>query len=484
METVVPKQNILRLRLSYYLAPSLLVTADFIAVCLAVYIALLLRSFILEFFSLETTMITVPKAYLYIALPMLYVSTIACTDLYQRRQLFQQWAQILFKITSCICTAVIVTAYLLDVTEAISRLFVMLFWLCSFLTFCGTRYIVKRTLLFLGIWQRPVIIVGAGKTAELLANIFERDKSIGYEIIGFIEDNDSRSILKQYPHLGKFQEAENIVQQSRVQDVILATPGLKRRELIKLFYRIQPHVRNLIIVPDMFGVPIGSVEVDGFYDEKAILIKMQNNMKKRRNQWLKRSFDFCASLVGGIAIAPFLLSIAAAIYMTSPGPIIFTHQRIGSKGKRFPCYKFRTMMNNSQEILEKYLQENSDAKAEWERDFKLKKDPRITKIGAFLRKTSLDELPQLLNVLKGEMSLVGPRPIVEKEIERYGVYIEDYYLVRPGMTGYWQVSGRNDVDYKERVEMDAWYVRNWSLWQDIVLLFKTVKVVLDREGAY
>lgn len=142
------------------------------------------------------------------------------------------------------------------------------------------------------------------------------------------------------------------------------------------------------------------------------------------------------------------------------------------------------MVTDGDKQLEKHLRENPEARAEWERDFKLKKDPRITGIGRFLRKTSLDELPQLINVLKGEMSLVGPRPIVEKEIERYGSYIEDYYLVRPGMTGYWQVSGRNDVDYKERVQMDAWYVRNWSLWQDLVLLFKTIKVVLGRNGAY
>ena len=484
MESVIAKQNSLRLRLHDYLTSSLLVASDFIAICIAVYLALFLREFLVNLLAGQSEAILIPEAYLYLVLPTFYVSAIACTGLYQRRLLFHQWAQSFFKLTSCLCAAGIVALYLIGKAETVSRLFVALFWLSSFLTLCSGRYAARKLLLLLGIWQRPVIIIGAGKTAELLADSFERDRGIGYEIIGFIEDDRNRPLLKKYPYLGNFQEAEQAVLCASVQDVILATPGLKRKELVKLFYRIQPHVRNLTIVPDVFGVPVGNVEVEGFYDQKTILLKMQNNMKKQRNRWLKRSFDFTASLVGSLAIAPLLLCISAAIYIASPGPVIFAHRRVGSRGRKFPCYKFRTMVTNAQEQLEKHLRENLAARAEWEKDFKLKDDPRVTKIGAFLRKTSLDELPQLFNVIKGEMSLVGPRPIVEKEIERYGSYIEDYYLVRPGMTGYWQVSGRNDIDYEERVQMDAWYVRNWSLWQDIVLLLKTVKVVVGRNGAY
>ena len=142
------------------------------------------------------------------------------------------------------------------------------------------------------------------------------------------------------------------------------------------------------------------------------------------------------------------------------------------------------MVNNAQEALEVYLQENPIAREEWIREFKLKDDPRVTRIGKFLRKTSLDELPQLLNVLKGEMSLVGPRPIIKKEIEKYGSYINDFFLVPPGITGVWQVSGRSDTTYEERVQMDSWYVHNWSVWIDIVYLVRTVGVVLMRKGAY
>lgn len=172
------------------------------------------------------------------------------------------------------------------------------------------------------------------------------------------------------------------------------------------------------------------------------------------------------------------------MYRDPPGPIVYKHRRVGKDGKEFDCYKFRSMCVDSTERLTKLLATDPAAKEEWDRTFKLKNDPRITRSGEFLRKTSLDELPQLLNVLKGEMSLVGPRPIVQKEVPRYKEFIKEYYMVPPGITGMWQVSGRSDIDYPERVSMDSWYVHNWSIWLDIVLLWRTVKVVLDHKGAY
>lgn len=162
----------------------------------------------------------------------------------------------------------------------------------------------------------------------------------------------------------------------------------------------------------------------------------------------------------------------------------YKQKRVGKNGKEFNCYKFRSMVVDSKERLEKLLATNPEAREEWERDFKLKNDPRITKSGAFLRKTSLDELPQLLNVLKGEMSLVGPRPIVQKEVPKYEQYIKEYYMVLPGITGLWQVSGRSDTTYPERVAMDMWYVHNWSVWLDIVLLWRTAAAVIQSRGAY
>jgi Undecaprenyl-phosphate galactose phosphotransferase WbaP len=170
--------------------------------------------------------------------------------------------------------------------------------------------------------------------------------------------------------------------------------------------------------------------------------------------------------------------------MSSRGRIFYGHKRIGRYGETFKAWKFRTMFQDSNQVLELYLEANPDLREEWERDHKLKFDPRVTRIGRFLRKTSLDELPQLWNVILGNMSLVGPRPIVDAERVKYGSYYGLYTMVKPGITGLWQVSGRNNTTYDERVQLDAYYVRNWSPWMDVVLLFKTIRIVLFAKGAY
>ena len=199
---------------------------------------------------------------------------------------------------------------------------------------------------------------------------------------------------------------------------------------------------------------------------------------------VKRELDFITALLALIVLSPLLAITALAVKLDSKGPAIFKQQRLGLHGKTFWIYKFRSMCVNSKEVLEHLLATDPAAKAEWDKEFKLKDDPRITKSGAFLRKTSLDELPQLWNVLRGEMSLVGPRPIVQAEVERYDKFIKEYYSVLPGITGMWQTSGRSDIDYPERVQMDSWYVHNWSVWLDMVLLWRTVSVVLSHKGAY
>ena len=194
--------------------------------------------------------------------------------------------------------------------------------------------------------------------------------------------------------------------------------------------------------------------------------------------------DVSITLLGGLLLLPLLFAVAIAIKLTSKGPIFFGHGRIGREGKIFRAWKFRTMAANADEVLEQYLSAHPELREEWEKDHKLKDDPRITKIGKLLRKTSIDELPQIWNVLRGDMSLVGPRPIVTAEIEKYGEYFDLYTIVLPGITGLWQVSGRNDTTYEERVKLDSYYVRNWSPWMDLYLLMRTVKIVLLAEGAY
>jgi undecaprenyl-phosphate galactose phosphotransferase len=479
------KRHIVFSRFKYYLSSSLLVIIDYIAIVFAVVFAGYERDCVMRFFYDIYPPLILNGFFVYGVIPCMFLFFIAYTELYTRRFPIWEWIGRLFEVCLYVNILVIIFTYFIGKTENISRLFFIFLWMGSFINLCLFRYISKQALLAFGIWQIPILIIGAGKTAEILADTFKNEPGIGYEIIGLVEDHAAeRPLTRKYPLLGSFTDIEKIIEISEVQDVILATPGADRKHLVQLIYRIQPHVRNLTIVPDLFGIPMSNVSVDSFYNQKTVVLHLRNNLARRRNRILKRTFDFFVSLMGTIIIVPILLIIALLIYKSSPGPIIFSHMRIGSNGKTFPCYKFRSMVSNSQEMLDKYLAKNTQAREEWNRDFKLKDDPRVTKIGAFLRKTSLDELPQLFNVIKGEMSLVGPRPIVDEEIGKYGDYINDYYIVAPGMTGYWQISGRSDVDYDERVRMDSWYVRNWSFWQDIVLLFKTINVVFRGKGAY
>jgi undecaprenyl-phosphate galactose phosphotransferase len=200
------------------------------------------------------------------------------------------------------------------------------------------------------------------------------------------------------------------------------------------------------------------------------------------NLW-KRALDIVGALGGILFFLPLFVIVYLLVRMDG-GPAIFAHSRVGRDGTPFKCYKFRSMVNDADRRLAEHLARDPAARQEWEQHFKLTNDPRITAVGKVLRKTSLDELPQLWNVLKGDMSLVGPRPIVTDERVRYGEHIGCYYSCRPGITGLWQVSGRNDIDYESRVKLDAQYVKNWSLFLDVVIILRTVGIVVTRKGAY
>ncbi len=241
--------------------------------------------------------------------------------------------------------------------------------------------------------------------------------------------------------------------------------------------------RSVSVIPTLRGVPLYGTDMSFIFSHEVMILRVSNNLAKRSSRFLKRIFDIFGSFAIMLVLSPVLLFLAYTVSRDGGKPI-YGHERIGRDGRKFKCLKFRSMVVNSQEVLAELLANDPVAREEWDKDFKLKNDPRITKIGSFIRKTSLDELPQLWNVFIGEMSLVGPRPIVEAELERYAGDVDYYLMAKPGMTGLWQVSGRNDIDYDTRVYFDAWYVKNWALWNDIAILFKTINVVLKKDGAY
>lgn len=421
----------------------------------------------------------------WLVFPVLYIFFINMNQLYTRCRPFYKEVEQLFYTSLYGTLAVILVLYILRIAGSTSRFFTGAFGILAFVYLTLLRYALKNFLQRKKLLQTPVIIVGAGKTAELLVKSLRNDPGMGYKIVGLLEDNKvQEGILEQYPVLGGFADAERIIAETGVRRVFIAAPGLNDHDLGMLIYRIQPLVENMGVITNLVGIPTGTVEVESIFSEKLLILRLKNNLARPLNRLIKTLSDYILTIIGTVLISPILLFIAAWIYYDSPGPVIFKHIRIGKNGKAFPCYKFRSMCVDADAKLAELLANDPAAREEWERDFKLKNDPRITKSGAFLRKTSLDELPQLFNVLLGEMSLVGPRPIIQKELARYGEFVDDYLMVKPGITGMWQVNGRSDTTYDERVQMDSWYVRNWSVWLDFMLLFRTIKAVLAGKGAY
>jgi len=239
-----------------------------------------------------------------------------------------------------------------------------------------------------------------------------------------------------------------------------------------------------MVIPDLKGIALLNTGLFHLFLEEIFLMNIRNNLKSLTNRLIKRLFDLIVSIVCLPILLPLIAIVGLIIRLETPGLAIYAHDRIGRNGKIFKCYKFRTMQRDAEEKLKEMLENSQMLREEWESSWKLKEDPRVTRIGRLLRKGSLDELPQIFNVMKGEMSLVGPRPYLPREKSDIRDNIKVISSAKPGITGLWQVSGRSNTHYKYRVKLDAWYGMNWSLWLDIVILFRTIRVVIRAEGAY
>ncbi|WP_370622800.1 undecaprenyl-phosphate galactose phosphotransferase WbaP [Actinobacillus suis] len=360
------------------------------------------------------------------------------------------------------------------------------------ITWCGAvilvpigRVFVKNFLIKIGLYLKDTVIIGGGGNALEAYKALKSERYLGLNIKCFIVNDLSEKLGSiGLPVIYEVNQQEWGLIVSDFTQFIIALEDHEIEARDKwLRYFSKHNYRSVSVIPTLRGLPLYSTDMSFLFSYEVMLLRVNNNLAKRSSRILKRSMDILGSLALIIGLSPLLVTLYILIKKDG-GNAIYGHRRIGQNGKPFDCLKFRSMVVNSKEVLEELLAKDAEARAEWEKDFKLKNDPRVTKIGAFIRKTSLDELPQLFNVLKGEMSLVGPRPIVADELARYEEDVDYYLMAKPGMTGLWQVSGRNDVDYDTRVYFDSWYVKNWSLWNDIAILFKTITAVRKRAGAY
>ena len=464
-------------------APLLFIIFDYLAILLAERMAFGMHDI---YDTLMGTPYHVPNAYLFFWIPLVFVAFLAISQTYTKMQpIIAMVQQIFYAVFYALITCILIL-YFMQASMLASRLYVVLFGFLTLFNIYVGRYILLKLLKKMNWLTKPVILIGAGKTAELVLSSFDRDLGYRYRVIGILDDSPiSEDLPQKFLLMGTLENAAEIIHDSSVKTVIITAPGMEKEKLQTLLAGIQPYVRDIIFVPDLIGVPLYNVEAQTLFNEQIMMLSLRNNLARRRNQIFKRFFDIVIGSLLCIPLVPIIFIIAFCIKLDSKGPAFFNAERIGKKGETFTCYKFRSMHLDSQKILEEYLAENPAAKEEWDTYAKLRDyDPRVTKVGKWIRKYSLDELPQILNVIKGDMSLVGPRPYLPREKEDIGEYLSTITLTVPGITGFWQTSGRNDVSFAGRVVMDTWYVRNWSIWLDLMYLFKTAKIVLTGKGAY
>jgi len=380
-------------------------------------------------------------------------------------------------------TGIILTRFINDLSfDTISWALAISFGLSIIGLLLG-RSIMRSFLSVSGLGGIPVVIYGIGYTGKAVVDRLLNNRNSSHVPVLILDDDEKKgNEYRGIPIIHDTGAGPEIVRRLKIKIAIVAMPSVSQRVLRKLLTNSVSAFRYNVLIPDIFSVTNIWMSVRDFGGILGFATSHRLNMYW--NLWIKRIMDISIVLVTSLIFSPLILCIAILVKISSPGQVLYKQERIGRNGKLFKAYKFRSMVIDADKKLKELLATNSKAKEEWEKNQKLKNDPRITGIGKFLRKTSLDEIPQFINILRGEMSLIGPRPIVEEEIKKYGEDFKRIFSVKPGLTGLWQVSGRSDTDYTDRVSFDTYYLQSWSVWLDIWIIWKTFGVIVKGRGAY
>ncbi|MDJ0705192.1 MAG: undecaprenyl-phosphate galactose phosphotransferase WbaP [Leptolyngbyaceae cyanobacterium MO_188.B28] len=476
-QTLKPAISALKISARPWPSIALLISADWLALCLACFISVQTRYFFNGQFHPSFYWRLWPVLSVFIlayALSGLYPGVvISPVDELRRTSL----------ANTLIYLVLSTTIFLFKEGELYSRGIFLMAWGLTLIFVPLGRVIIRHLFAHRRWWGYPVVVLGAGRTGEMVIRALKRQPSLGLKPVAVLDDDpDKHGSLVGVPVIGGIPMAPKLIRRLQTPYAIVAMPGVPRTKLLAILERYGKTFPHMLIIPDLFGFASLWVAARDLGGMLGLEVRQQLLLPGPR--LIKACLDYCLAIVVGLVCLPIIGLIALMIRLDSPGPIFYGQTRLGRSGRYFRAWKFRSMAPNADEVLAQYLEKHPELQEAWEKDQKLRSDPRITRVGHFLRRTSLDELPQLWNVLRGEMSLVGPRPIVDDEVWRYADKFELYAKVLPGITGLWQVSGRNNISYPERVNLDAYYVRNWSVWLDIYILIRTVWVVTRGDGAY
>ena len=391
----------------------------------------------------------------------------------------------LFNATTLGMFVLISARFTFPTSLVVARGWVIIAWALTFAMTSLGRFGLRRMVYSLraqGHFRNRALIVGTNEEGRLLADQFLATKTSMFQIMGFIEAEECGNPthgMGNLSCLGDLSDLDEIVKRHAISQIILTSSALSQDQILSLFkkYGTSPNV-EMLLSSGLYEIITTGLKVRE--DGSVPLVVINKVRLTGVDQVLKVIMDYAIAIPAMLLLSPIFLLIGLLVRIDSSGPIIYRRRVIGMNGKEFDAFKFRTMDVRSEDILKS----NPDLMREYLQNFKIKDDPRITRLGKWLRKTSLDELPQLINVLRGEMSLIGPRMITPQELEKYSQWGLNLTTVKPGITGLWQVRGRSDVSYEERVRMDMYYIRNWTIWIDFQLLLQTIPAVLSKHGAY
>ncbi len=463
-----------------------LIAFDVAALLCSIFLAYLIRKEILLYIHPVFRMWTFPFSTYLINYPYflgLWVVILAYERLYTKRFAIGEEIKRLWKGASLSFLIIMVLTFTARMSMNVSRTVIILSWALSLFLLPTFRLVAKKILSRAGIWQRNILILGAGRTGEMVLGRVKENKNMGYEPVGFLDDDEAKLGKKigGIKVLGKLSEIKSWVGKKKVGDVVIAMPGVSREKLLEVVSLCEGVVDEIRVIPDMFGLATVGVKAEDL--DGILLFDMEWNLAKAHNVLIKRVIDVVLSSLAIGILSPLMMFISIKIRRDSDGGVIFNQKRLWKGEATFNFLKFRTMYLDGEQRLKQFLKENPQARKEWEKFAKIKSgDPRVTRFGSWLRRYSLDELPQLINVFRGKMSLVGPRPYLSRQFEKMGGYRKTILKALPGMTGLWQVSGKSELTFEDRLRLEEYYVRNWSLWLDFVILVKTVRVVWRGEG--
>ena len=372
------------------------------------------------------------------------------------------------------------------------RLVPLLAWFCAAMLLPVGRLATREALIRCGLWRRKALVVGAGPNARAVCLALRQERNMGMEIVGVASFDGARMTLDDpdtdetggIPAYFLDQDVEGLAHELGCEAIVVALDENGRGRVAQLVSALHAQRFEVFVVPELGGLPVHGLQAQHFFSNDVLFLRLRHSLLSPISGQLKRLLD--VSMAGGmlLALAPLMLWVAWRIWREDGGPVLYTQCRVGVGGKSFRLIKFRSMLRDADAVLQRWQDSDPELYQQYQINTKLLDDPRILKMGHWLRRSSMDELPQLWNVLRGDMSMVGPRPVQRFELPKFPADVRELYLqVRPGITGLWQVSGRSHTSFDDRAAYDSWYVRDWSLWIDLVILLKTVRVVLSGRGA-